>query len=740
MAAAVPISFTPPPDLDAILDRMAKRESGGNPNAKGKAGEIGLFQIQPGTAKQYGIDPQLLTNPVVNRWVAKRYLTDLMAQFKGNLSLAVAAYNTGPGNVRKGNIPDSTRNYVRSVIGGGDFGLDSSLTRSTKAPTATSSAPSARPSIVTQTDLVPPSMPKGSRSGALTISSLLGPGPGTAEAAEMPIPSRASVGVPIPAGASIGVPIPKGATVGTPKTPAAPEPFAVKAAGYLPMVGQAGGEVLGAIAGGAIPGAGETGLSEYLGATSGGGAGATGGAALENVIRKRYGLPPVSVGEEGAIGLGTSAVGGLLPFVGRFRKAAALAKSTGKTFRAALEEVTQHEAELEGRLGLGARKAKLLEGAPATQAQQGYRTARQVGLEELGKEYDDVLRPYLHKMTPNSVKQVFEGRVGRMLELAGKPLRQAVQHELDAQPMTVRRAQQILSEIRRIRRGLNPDTMRAADMALGDLEKAVKADIRNVIGQTASQALDNVDYHYARQLQRFPMRGIRAAFTEPEAAELILKHSKGGEGRVLEVIDEMQRTGQLKTLQRATAVRIFQKATVDSAANPATRFSALVKSVSDISPDIFDALYGKGAQKEWLDSARVLMKRNRELLAHPDEATAIAANVRKYLSEPGLLGRMTGFFGHRALWGGMMAAGGYGFGSHELVGAGAGLLGIEGYEMVAHSRVAMRLLEKAALEKNPQLAARSIVAALDAALHAGVGSVADDATLPTGGSSATPPR
>ncbi len=736
MAAAVPIPFTPAPNLDAILDRMAKRESSGNPNAKGKAGEIGLFQIQPGTAKQYGIDPQLLTNPVVNRWVAKRYLTDLMSEFKGNLPLAVAAYNTGPGNVRKGNIPDSTRSYVRTVLGSAGDGLDLAVSR--KVPVSdTSPKSSGQPSIVTQTELPPP-MPKTSTRGTLTIPShspltqLFG-GPASAEAAET---------VPIPKGASIGVPIPKGATVGTsPKMPAAPEPFAVKAAGYLPVVGQFGGEIGGAMAGAAIPGAGETGIPEYAGATTGGGLGAAGGAYLENKIRAQYGLPPVSVAEEGGIGALTSGVGGLLPFVGRFRKAAALAKSTGKTFRAALEEVTQHEAELEGSLGLGARKAKLLEGAPATQAQQGYRAARKVGLDELGKEYDDVLRPYLHKMTPNTVKQVFEARAGRMLELAGKPLRQAVEHELNAQPMTVRRSQQILSEIRRIRRGLNPDTMRAADMALGDLEKAVKADIRSVVGQTASQALDNIDYHYARQLQRFPMKPVRAAFTEPEAAELILKHTKGGEGRVVEVIDEMRRTGQLKTLQRATAVRIFQKATVDSAANPATRFSALVKSVSEISPTIFDALYGKGAQKEWLDTARVLIKRNRELLAHPDEAAAIAANVRKYLGGSGAMAGFVHFFGHRAVWAALLVGGGAGFVPVKELGiAGSALLGIEGYEMVAHSPIAMRLLEKAATEKNPQLAARSIVAAFDTALHAGVGSVADDATLPTGGSSATPPR
>ena len=56
MASAVP-NFTPAQDLDAILDRMAGKESSGNANAVGKKGEIGLLQVMPSTAKQYGVDP-----------------------------------------------------------------------------------------------------------------------------------------------------------------------------------------------------------------------------------------------------------------------------------------------------------------------------------------------------------------------------------------------------------------------------------------------------------------------------------------------------------------------------------------------------------------------------------------------------------------------------------------------------------------------------------------------------------
>ena len=66
--------------------------------------------------------------------------------------------------------------------------------------------------------------------------------------------------------------------------------------------------------------------------------------------------------------------------------------------------------------------------------------------------------------------------------------------------MTVRRAQVILSQLRKYKRGFNPDTDRMALQALGDVEKAVKNDIRAVTGKTVGTQLDNLDYHYARQM------------------------------------------------------------------------------------------------------------------------------------------------------------------------------------------------------------------------------------------------
>lgn len=105
------------PDLDSVLDAMTQVESGGNPNAVSPKGARGLLQIMPGTAKQYGVDPNTLFDPKVNRQLASRIMQDHMTRYGGDLTKSLQAYNAGPGRVASGMIPRETRSYVDKILG-----------------------------------------------------------------------------------------------------------------------------------------------------------------------------------------------------------------------------------------------------------------------------------------------------------------------------------------------------------------------------------------------------------------------------------------------------------------------------------------------------------------------------------------------------------------------------------------------------------------------------------------------
>ena len=99
-----------------LVAAVASRESAWNPNAVSPAGACGIMQLMPATARFLGLAD--LFDPRANIFAGTHYLRTLLDTFHGDLDLALAAYNAGPGAVQKYNgVPPyrETQQYVKIV-------------------------------------------------------------------------------------------------------------------------------------------------------------------------------------------------------------------------------------------------------------------------------------------------------------------------------------------------------------------------------------------------------------------------------------------------------------------------------------------------------------------------------------------------------------------------------------------------------------------------------------------------
>jgi soluble lytic murein transglycosylase-like protein len=100
----------------ALLAGLVKQESGFNPTAGSPAGARGLTQLMPGTAAGLGVTNVL--DPAQSLDGGAKYLRQQLDAFGGDVARALAAYNAGPGAVKRyGGVPPyaETQNYVRAV-------------------------------------------------------------------------------------------------------------------------------------------------------------------------------------------------------------------------------------------------------------------------------------------------------------------------------------------------------------------------------------------------------------------------------------------------------------------------------------------------------------------------------------------------------------------------------------------------------------------------------------------------
>ena len=102
----------------ALIHAVIAVESKHNAYARSSKGAYGLMQLMPETTRRFGNVKK--DNAMQNVLAGSRYLSELLAQFGGNLELALAAYNAGPNAVKKyqNKIPPykETMQYVPKVL------------------------------------------------------------------------------------------------------------------------------------------------------------------------------------------------------------------------------------------------------------------------------------------------------------------------------------------------------------------------------------------------------------------------------------------------------------------------------------------------------------------------------------------------------------------------------------------------------------------------------------------------
>lgn len=100
-----------------LIHAVMQAESAFHPYAVSRAGAEGLMQLMPELSDEMGVTDAF--DPRENIMGGVRYLKRLLEYHDGNLDLALASYNAGPGNVeRYGGVPPfrETRNYVDKVL------------------------------------------------------------------------------------------------------------------------------------------------------------------------------------------------------------------------------------------------------------------------------------------------------------------------------------------------------------------------------------------------------------------------------------------------------------------------------------------------------------------------------------------------------------------------------------------------------------------------------------------------
>ncbi|RYF55798.1 MAG: lytic transglycosylase domain-containing protein [Comamonadaceae bacterium] len=139
-----------------LVRAVAWAESGFRADAVSPKGAMGVMQLMPATALQYGVDDPF--NATKSLEGGSRLLRDLLLRYEGDVPLALAAYNAGPGAVERAgrNVPNypETRAYVGRVMGAWTHLRGAAPAEN--APAADANGPTADRSLGAPAQVAPP--------------------------------------------------------------------------------------------------------------------------------------------------------------------------------------------------------------------------------------------------------------------------------------------------------------------------------------------------------------------------------------------------------------------------------------------------------------------------------------------------------------------------------------------------------------------------------------------------------